>query len=382
MLGPAIDSAGSAVNKGDPARSLAFSPLDAGRRVARGPADATIAPVTRRNHHASPVTASREFVRAIAGLQYLGIDVDPALTRIGMDRAKLDQIGDEIQLAQTKAFWDAVVETSGEHGIGLRLAKLVRPEAYEVFGCLIAASATLGEAVLRGTRLIGLVTRAVRLSFHHDGDRASLEIEPLFPELVHSEMIEFMVGAPHFIARRITGKRTLSPIEVRFTHRKPADLSHHTRLFGAPIRFGAPSNGLVFDGSLLDLPIMSHDSTLAANLQRQADELIGRGPIDGFRAEVRAALAAELRGGDPSAERLAAALEMHPKTLTRRLRTEGTTFRGLLDELRLQLAERYLRQPDLSVEEVAFLLGYSERSAFHRAYRRWTGRPPRAAGSR
>ena len=70
---------------------------------------------------------------------------------------------------------------------------------------------------------------------------------------------------------------------------------------------------------------------------------------------------------------------MHPKTLTRRLRNEGTTFRGLLDELRLQLAERYLRQPNLSVDEVAFLLGYSERSAFHRAFRRWTGRAPRAS---
>ena len=338
--------------------------------------------MTRRNHHASPVTAAREFVRAIAGLEYLGIDAKPALARIGLDYAKLGQLGDEIPLARSKEFWDAVVETSGEHGIGLRLAKLVRPEAYEVFGCLIAASATLGEAVLRGTRLIGLVTRAVRLSFHHEGDRASLEVEPLFPELVHSEMIEFMVGAPHFIARRITGRRTLSPIEVRFAHRAPRDLSHHNRLFGAPIRFGCPSSGLVFDGSLLDLPIQSHDSTLSATLQRQADELIGREPTDGFRAEVRAALAAELRGGDPSAERLAAALGMHPKTLTRRLRSEGTTFRGLLDDLRLQLAERYLRQPDLSVEEVAFLLGYSERSAFHRAYRRWTGRPPRAANAK
>ena len=339
--------------------------------------------MARRNHHPSPVTAAREFVRGIAGLEYLGIDAKPALARIGLDHTTLDQLGDEMPLARVKEFWDAVIETTGEYGIGLRLARLVRPEAYEVFGCLIAASATLGEAVLRGTRLIGLVTKAVRLSFHHDGDRASLQVEPLYPELVHSEMIELLVAAPHFIAQRITGHRSLTPIEVRFTHRAPPDLSHHKRVFGsAPIRFGCPSSGLVFDGRLLDLPIQSHDSTLAAALQRQAEELIGREPTDGFRAEVRAALAAELRGGDPSAERLAAALEMHPKTLARRLRSEGTTFRGLLDELRLQLAERYLRQPDLSVEEVAFLLGYSERSAFHRAYRRWTGRPPRAAGSR
>ena len=108
---------------------------------------------------------------------------------------------------------------------------------------------------------------------------------------------------------------------------------------------------------------------------------MSREPVRGLKADVRAALAIELRGGDPSAERVAAALSMHPKTLTRHLRSEGTTFRRLLDELRRQLAERYLRQAGLSVEEVAFLLGYSEASAFHRAFRRWTGRAPRSPSS-
>jgi AraC-like DNA-binding protein len=186
-----------------------------------------------------------------------------------------------------------------------------------------------------------------------------------------------MVGAVGMIARRIAG-RPISPIEVRFMHPAPPDLTHHRRFFGVPIRFESSTNAIVFDAALLDLPVRSHDAKLSEELQREADALMDNEPVRGFKAEVRAALALELRGGDPSAERVAGSLDMHAKTLTRRLRREGTTFRQLLDEVRLSLAERYLRQPGLSVEEVAYLLGYSDSSAFHRAFRRWTGHAPRS----
>ena len=326
---------------------------------------------------ASPVVPGYVLLRASAGLRAIGIDARPALERIDLPLQRLRDEVIEVPLFKIRDFWQAAVESTGESALGLRLAEQVRPEIYEVFGCLIAASATLGEAVLRATRLIGLVTPSMRLSFHQRGDRATLSVEPLYPDLIHREAIEFVLGATHVIARRITGEQ-VSPLEVRFSHPAPPDTSHHQRIFASPVRFQCASSEMIFDGGLLDLPIKSHDSTLSASLQRQAEELIKRDASDGFKAQVRAALAAELRGGEPTAERLAAALDIHPKTLTRRLRQEGTTFRGLLDELRLQLAERYLRQPNLSVDEVAFLLGYSERSAFHRAFRRWTGRAPRA----
>jgi AraC-like DNA-binding protein len=328
-----------------------------------------------RQQQPAPVVPGRVLVRTVAGLRLIGIDVQPVLERIEL---RVEELGDQmIPLSRLQALLEAAVRSSGESGIGLRLAEQVRPETYEVFGCLLAASATLGEAVLRATRLISLATSNVRLSFHHAGDRASLNVEPLYPELIHREAVEFMLGASHVLARRITGLE-LAPLEVQFAHAAPPDTSHHERLFAAPLRFRCASNALVFDGSLLDVPVRSHDSSLSAALQHQAEQLILREPAVGFAAEVRAALAKELRGGEPTAARLAAALDVHPKTLARRLRNEGTTFRHLLDELRLQLAESYLRQPNLSVDEVAFLLGYSERSAFHRAFRRWTGRAPRA----
>jgi AraC-like DNA-binding protein len=325
------------------------------------------------------VTPVRVLKDIVAGLGRIDLDVAPALDQIGLSPERLDALEEDIPRVLIRAFWDAMLRTTGESGMGLRLAEQVRPESYAIFGNLIAASATLGEAALRATRLIRLATSAIRLSFLHDGDRASLSIEAL-DEPMHREGIEFMVGAAGVIAEQIAGQK-LEPIEVRFMHPAPPDLTHHRRLFDAPIRFEASSNAIVFDGALLDLPVPSRDANLSAALQRQAEVLMDRKPVRGFKSDVRAALAIELRGGDPSAERVAASLHMHAKTLTRRLRSEGTTFRRLLDQIRLELAERYLRQPGLSVEEVAYLLGYSDGSAFHRAFRRWTGRAPRSASN-
>jgi AraC-like DNA-binding protein len=335
--------------------------------------------VTRRLQHVSAVVPARVLKGIVAGLRLVEIDVTPALDQIGLAPERLATFDEDVPRVQLRAFWDAVVETTGQSGLGLRLAEQVRPQDYEVFGNLLAASATLGEAVLRATRLIRLATNTIRLLFQHDGEQASLFIEPVH-ELMHREGIEFMVGAMGVISQHIAG-RPLQANEVHFMHPAPPDLTHHHRIFGAPLIFESSSNGIVFDGALLDLPLQSRDPGLSAALQLQAEALMDEKPVRGFKADVRAALAIELRGGDPSAERVAASLAMHPKTLTRRLRTEGTTFRRLLAEVRLQLAERYLRQPSLSVEEVAYLLGYSEGSSFHRAFRRWTGHAPRGTGS-
>ena len=301
----------------------------------------------------------------------------PALARLGLTPGQALELSEPIPLFWLRDFWDEVVKSTGQSGLGLRIAETVRPEAYEVFGALMAASATLGEAALRATRLIGLATRTVRFWLHHEGDHVKFAVEPFYPKLVHRETIEFMIGAVCVGAQRIVGQR-LPGIEVCFRHAPPLDLSHHQRLFSTPVVFDAPFNGVILDASLLDLPIKSGDSQRSASLQRQADELLGREQRVGFEAQVRAVLAAELRRGDPSVERVAAALALHQKTLRRRLKTEGTSFRRLRDEVRMQLARHYLGQPGLSVEEIALRLGFSERSAFHRAFRRWTGHAPRA----
>ena len=149
-------------------------------------ADVTIHAVTRRFQHVSAVIPARVLQDTVAALRRIEIDVTPALDQIGFTQGQLDALDVDIPRSRLRTFWDAVVETTGQSGLGLRVAEQVRPENYEVFGNLIAASATLGEAALRATRLIRLATSSVRLSFLHDGDQVRLSIESVH-ELMHRE---------------------------------------------------------------------------------------------------------------------------------------------------------------------------------------------------
>ena len=136
---------------------------------------------------------------------------------------------------------------------------------------------------------------------------------------------------------------------------------------------GNPSfYAVVFRPEALTLPIASTDTEMRDRAMRHAAELIEALPADAsLKRQVQRVLANELRGGNPMLDNVAAQLGMHPKTLRRRLKEEGTTHSELLEALRRELAERYMAVPELNVTEVAFLLGYSDASTFTKAFRRW-----------
>jgi AraC-like DNA-binding protein len=325
-----------------------------------------------------PVLPRTLVMRTMLGLRALGIDVERPLEKLGLTpSAILAMSDDELRWSFFFDFWEAVRTTSGQFGLGLRLAEMVRAEYYEMFGYVLSSSATLGDALLRAARFVRLVADHVELSFYVEGERAVLVFKSLTPDFVHPESTEFVVGAIGTIARQLTGLR-IEPIEVRFTHPAPPDLTHHRRIFGSvPVHFSRPHNGYVFESSLLNLPIRTSDGQLCSHLERQAENLLAKLPKMGeLSRKVQEAISEELRGGNPSAEHVADKLGMHPKTLSRRLKAEGTSHQQLLDRLRYQLAERYLREPNLSIGEIAFLLGYSDTSSFNKAFKRWTGTAP------
>src|SRR5262249_2085518 len=152
-----------------------------------------------------------------------------------------------------------------------------------------------------------------------------------------------------------------SPIEVRFKHPAPGDTSEHARFFRAPVRFSAETNELVCDPAVLALPIVKADSGLRTVLERHAEDLLAKYPRPDLLVEsVRSLIRKELNGGNPSLERVSNQLGLSARTLQRRLREHGTSYHGLLDQMRRDLAVRYVKQPDLAICEMAYLLGFSE----------------------
>jgi len=135
-------------------------------------------------------------------------------------------------------------------------------------------------------------------------------------------------------------------------------------------------NVVILPAAALDMPLVHADASLTRILERHAQELLSKLPaVDSLHGRVRDLLAAELQRGKIGLDHIGALMHMSPRTLRRRLREEGTSAGKLLDEVRRDLAVGYLRQ-DVAISEIAFRLGFSDGSAFHKAFRRWTGRSP------
>jgi len=191
------------------------------------------------------------------------------------------------------------------------------------------------------------------------------------------QFVEF--GASGFLhAIRQVANRHICPALVTFGHARNANTDEFSRYFGCDVRFKDSQNALHFKAADLALPLITADDELykvLRNCCEHALELKTRN-IPSLIVEVERAISDRLSKGKATQEDVAKALGMSPRTLSRRLASEGTTFFKTLEELRQALARNYLRDSGLTLAEIAFLLGYSGLSSFNDAFKRWTGHTP------
>lgn len=170
---------------------------------------------------------------------------------------------------------------------------------------------------------------------------------------------------------------TANPLRVEFAHGGPADVRPYEDYFGCPVRFDRPEPFVRVGLDLLAAPLKSPDPALMQVLEQHAERLLAQLPQQEEIVEtVRKAIAHALRDGEPDIEQISAKLHCSSRTLQRRLLQAGTSFRGELNLIRHELATSYLSDPRLQIVDIALLLGYSEHSAFTRAYKEWTGKTP------
>jgi len=187
------------------------------------------------------------------------------------------------------------------------------------------------------------------------------------------------------ICRQLVGRR-LTPDSISFVHRRrslPADLQ---LFFGCQVRFSSKLDEIVYARSVLELPVVSADPFLNKLLERFCEEAIAgrRVRSSDWRTRVENAVVQLLPHGRIHLADVCSQLGVNSRTLSRRLASETLTFAKVVDDLRQDLAKRYLREPDLPVSEIAWLLGYQQTSSFNHAFKRWTGTKPsraRASGS-
>jgi AraC-like DNA-binding protein len=173
------------------------------------------------------------------------------------------------------------------------------------------------------------------------------------------------------VMRELWGSRW-APEEVLFSRAKPADVGAYRRFFNAPCRFDQERTAILFPATLLNNPMPEANPEWLRRLEHQALK-IGKGEL---LSQLRRALRILLLSGRSFAREVAALLFLHRRTLDRRLRDQGTNFRQVLDEIRFEVARQLLDNTQLPLTDIAASLGYSESSAFTRAFRRWCGAAP------
>jgi AraC-like DNA-binding protein len=283
-----------------------------------------------------------------------------------------------VPYAITVAAWREAARMLGDHALGLRIAALIQPGVFDVVNYAARSSPTLGEAYQRVARYHGILNDGTALRFEEGCDgtfRLTYTVlDPVGGVGHYGE--EFSLANFVRQGRALTGVEWL-PVRVDFTFAAPADARAHRAYFGAPVSFGQPTAALVLSRATADLPLVTADAALCQVLDRHAEELLQRTPRHGdFTERVRGAICNAMRGGDPSIEAVARAVCCPPRSLQRRLQRDGTSFQRLLDDLRRDLALRYIEDARVGLSEIAFLLGFSEASVFHRAFKRWTGSTP------
>jgi AraC-like DNA-binding protein len=286
----------------------------------------------------------------------------------------------EARLPHTLAvsLWPAAIRLTNDLDLGLHVAEEIRPGAYGALGYALRTSENFGMSLQRLCRYHRVFHDAAEVELTVRGDNAILSHRLRLPGGVPRPVSEYIVAAWVITSRQAAGVDWI-PIEVRFPHSTPEDTSEHRRLFGCVPKFGNDCSELVFSRDLLDMPFKTADPQLQAILEAQVLAMFQRLPKgEAVTDSVRRLVAGELCNGEPGLEQIAPRLHMSPRTLHRRLEEEGTSFRQVLAEVRRELAARHLSERRLAIGEIAFLLGFSEPSAFHRAFKRWTGHAPLA----
>ena len=315
----------------------------------------------------------REVRPMLRVLEQLGYDLDALLVSAGLQRRDVEDPDAFLSPRACAAVFENAHREQRVCNLALQLAQRTPIGANPLLDYLIVSSDSVGQGLERLTRYLRLVNPSVGLTLRREPSAVRVVVEraptPFFAELTLSLCVIRFI--------RETGD-LFRATHVSFTH-EPDDVMEYAKVLGCQIHAKASWTGVVIAKSALDLPLRRRDPVLRGWLERQAAAILARLPASGDACdEVRSVLSTQATAGEMTIDAVARRLSTTPRTLQRRLARAGTSFEALCDDARRQAAEMYLRKTTLTIAEVTYLLGYSEPTAFHRAFRRWYGTTPQA----
>ncbi len=327
--------------------------------------------------HGSPGVAASSTLALVHYLRHRGVLVPERVEALlGITLGDLENPDLRIPAEAHYRLWQHAEQVTGDPAIGLHAGQVVDPERMGLVGHVFFNCDTLGEAVAQYVRLHRLINESVNLSFEREGELAILCWQPDTPELYCRQDMDRTLAAAlsrtrHFILPKM--RATWAEIG----HPRPDYAGEYDTLLGGPASFGHGWMRVAFPARHLDHPIPHRNPYVYSAVLRQVNFLLARlRTRRAFSRRVRRLIARQMATDRIDAETLASQCHMSRQTLYRRLKKEGLSFHELVEQVRKDKALRYVADSPYALSEIAFLLGFSELSAFSRAFKRWTGMAP------
>lgn len=306
-----------------------------------------------------------------------GADVDRVFGSSGIDPERLISPTLSLQLPNYCKVLEHAASFSGCDNFGLYYGQQFHPKSLGLIGYIGLCSSTLEIALKNMAHYFYLHQKDTLTRMLDLGECYRIDYQIQHGAiLTRRQDAELTMGMFMNVIREVLGAH-YAPREIHFEHPRPEFWQEHSKLFNAPVFFEQPYNSIVLLKKDLLHNMHMHDPLLL-NVMLDTLHLLNLAtPLQSLSDQVRSHIQIELASGEPNLEKIAHELGLSGCVLSRRLKAEGLCFSALVEAVRCELADYYMKQKNIQISEMAFLLGYSEASAFSRAFKRWYGINPR-----
>lgn len=306
-----------------------------------------------------------------------GYEPERFFQEVGIDPERLDKPGARIDLNKALDLWERVLALFDDPCLGIKYARYWHPSQQGALGYAWLSSKTIRDGLNRMVRYEKFLTEGVDINVSEDADTVNVSVDFLFKD--YPSLLPFFgtVGMANLLAmcRLIYGKK-LYPLEVTFKQTKPECSDEFYAYFKSDIRFGIDKDSITFSTDILDKALSGHNPSMTKYADQVAARYLAQLKTANIAEKVKFKIVELLPTGEANVKVVANKLYLSERSLSRRMNEADASFRELLDETRKDMAIRYMKDQNIHLHEIPYLLGYKDYSSFFRAFKRWTGKSP------